>query len=108
MAAGSKANHLAYLGATVGERVNYGAVVLLQLRWRQQSTATRIEADVHIGSKCVGGPSHYWAGGTVGAGSVISRDTPVNALVWARKLTQKEGWQRPAQENVTPDRISLM
>ena len=39
------------------------------------------------------------APGVVGAGSVISRDTPANALSVVRgKLTQKEGWKRPSKK----------
>jgi bifunctional UDP-N-acetylglucosamine pyrophosphorylase/glucosamine-1-phosphate N-acetyltransferase len=59
-----------------------------------------IEADVHIGSNSVlVAPVTIGAGGTVGAGSVISRDTPANALSVVRgKLTQKEGWKRPSKK----------
>ena len=101
MAAGSKANHLAYLGdATVGERVNYGAGCITANYDGANKHRTVIEADVHIGSNSVlVAPVTIGAGGTVGAGSVISRDTPVNALSVVRgKLTQKEGWQRPPKK----------
>ena len=101
MAAGSKANHLAYLGdATVGERVNYGAGCITANYDGANKHRTVIEADVHIGSNSVlVAPVTIGAGGTVGAGSVISRDTPANALSVVRgTLTQKEGWQRPAKK----------
>jgi hypothetical protein len=54
LAAGAKANHLAYLGdATVGERVNYGAGSITANYDGANKHRTVIEADVHVGSNCV-------------------------------------------------------
>ncbi|HRZ61081.1 MAG TPA: bifunctional UDP-N-acetylglucosamine diphosphorylase/glucosamine-1-phosphate N-acetyltransferase GlmU, partial [Rubrivivax sp.] len=54
LAAGAKANHLAYLGdATVGERVNYGAGSITANYDGANKHRTVIGADVHVGSNCV-------------------------------------------------------
>jgi len=101
LAAGAKANHLAYLGdATVGERVNYGAGSITANYDGANKHRTVIEADVHVGSNCVlVAPVTLGAGGTIGAGSTITRDTPAGALTVARgKPAAIPGWQRPHKE----------
>ncbi len=98
LARGAKANHLAYLGdATVGERVNYGAGSITANYDGANKHRTVIEADVHIGSNCVlVAPVTIGAGGTVGGGSTITRDTPPGTLSVARsKQVSLTGWQRP-------------
>ncbi len=98
LARGAKANHLAYLGdATVGERVNYGAGSITANYDGALKHRTVIEADVHVGSNCVlVAPVTIAAGGTVGAGSTISKNTPVGALSVARgRQTVIAGWKRP-------------
>jgi bifunctional UDP-N-acetylglucosamine pyrophosphorylase/glucosamine-1-phosphate N-acetyltransferase len=95
---GAKANHLAYLGdATVGERVNYGAGSITANYDGANKHKTVIEADVSVGSNCVlVAPVTIGAGGTVGAGSVITKDTPAGALSVARgRQASIAGWQRP-------------
>ncbi len=98
MAKGSKANHLAYLGdATVGERVNYGAGSITANYDGANKHRTVIEADVHVGSNCVLiAPVTLGAGGTVGGGSTITKDTPAGALSVARgKQVTIANWARP-------------
>src|SRR5205085_6479213 len=98
LAKGAKANHLAYLGdASVGERVNYGAGSITANYDGANKHRTVIEADVHVGSNCVlVAPVTIGAGGTVGAGSVITKDTPAGALSVARgKQVAIANWQRP-------------
>jgi bifunctional UDP-N-acetylglucosamine pyrophosphorylase/glucosamine-1-phosphate N-acetyltransferase len=98
MARGSKANHLAYLGdATVGERVNYGAGSITANYDGSNKHRTVIEADVHVGSNCVlVAPVTLGAGGTVGGGSTITKDTPPGALSVARgKQVAIANWSRP-------------
>jgi bifunctional UDP-N-acetylglucosamine pyrophosphorylase / glucosamine-1-phosphate N-acetyltransferase len=98
LARGAKANHLAYLGdATVGERVNYGAGSITANYDGANKHQTVIEADSHIGSNCVlVAPVTIGAGGTVGAGSVITKDTAAGALSVARgKQVSITGWERP-------------
>jgi bifunctional UDP-N-acetylglucosamine pyrophosphorylase/glucosamine-1-phosphate N-acetyltransferase len=59
-----------------------------------------IEADVHIGSNCVlVAPVTIGAGGTVGGGSTVTKDTPPGALSVARgKLVSIPNWQRPQKK----------
>lgn len=101
LAAGAKANHLAYLGdATVGERVNYGAGSITANYDGANKHRTVIEADVHVGSNCVlVAPVTLGAGGTVGGGSTITKSTPPGALAVARgKQMVLENWQRPTKK----------
>ena len=101
LAAGAKANHLAYLGdATVGERVNYGAGSITANYDGANKHRTVIEADVHVGSNCVlVAPITIGAGGTVGGGSTLTKSTPPGALAVARgKQMVLEGWQRPTKK----------
>jgi len=98
LAKGAKANHLAYLGdATVGERVNYGAGSITANYDGANKHRTVIGDDVHVGSNCVLiAPVTIGAGGTIGGGSTISRDTPAQQLTVARaKQMSLAGWQRP-------------
>jgi bifunctional UDP-N-acetylglucosamine pyrophosphorylase/glucosamine-1-phosphate N-acetyltransferase len=100
LAQGAKANHLAYLGdASVGERVNYGAGSITANYDGAFKHRTIIEADVHIGSNCVlVAPLTIGAGGTVGGGSTLTKDTPPGALTVARgKQISIANWKRPAK-----------
>jgi bifunctional UDP-N-acetylglucosamine pyrophosphorylase/glucosamine-1-phosphate N-acetyltransferase len=100
LARGAKANHLSYLGdATVGERVNYGAGSITANYDGAFKHRTVIEADVHIGSNCVLiAPVILGAGGTVGGGSTITKDTAPGALSVARgKQVSIANWKRPAK-----------
>ena len=98
LARGAKANHLAYLGdTTVGERVNFGAGSITANYDGANKHRTVIEADVHIGSNCVLiAPLTVGAGGTVGGGSTLSKDTPAGALSVARaRQVSIPNWKRP-------------
>ena len=106
LADGAKANHLAYLGdATVGERVNYGAGSITANYDGANKHRTVIEADAHIGSNCVlVAPVTIGAGGTVGGGSTITKNTPPGALSVARgKQVSLDAskWQRPVKQPKT-------
>lgn len=101
LAKGAKANHLAYLGdASVGERVNYGAGSITANYDGANKHRTVIEADVHVGSNCVlVAPVTLGAGGTIGGGSTITKDTPAGALSVARgKQVSIPNWQRPVKK----------
>ena len=101
LAAGAKANHLAYLGdATVGERVNYGAGSITANYDGANKHRTVIEDDVHVGSNCVlVAPVVIGAGGTVGGGSTITKSTPPGALSVARgKQVSIPNWPRPKKK----------
>ena len=98
MAKGAKANHLAYLGdAEVGERVNYGAGSITANYDGAFKHKTVIEADVHVGSNCVlVAPVTLGRGGTVAAGSIITKNTEPESLSVARgRQTAITGWKRP-------------
>ncbi len=100
LAKGAKANHLAYLGdATVGERVNFGAGSITANYDGAFKHRTVIEADVHVGSNCVLiAPLTIGAGGTVGGGSTLTKDTPPGALSVARaRQVSIANWKRPAK-----------
>ena len=100
LAAGAKANHLAYLGdATVGERVNYGAGSITANYDGANKHRTVIGADAHIGSNCVlVAPVRIGEGATVGGGSTIARDVPPGKLAVVRApQVVVEGWQRPVK-----------
>lgn len=101
---GSKANHLAYVGdAEVGERVNYGAGSITANYDGANKHKTVIEDDVHVGSNSVlVAPLTVSEGGTVGAGSVISRDTQAGALTITRaKTVSIAHWSRPKKKNTS-------
>jgi bifunctional UDP-N-acetylglucosamine pyrophosphorylase/glucosamine-1-phosphate N-acetyltransferase len=98
LAAGAKANHLAYLGdATVGARVNYGAGSITANYDGTNKHRTIIGDDVHVGSNCVlVAPVTLGAGATIGGGSTVSKDAPAGQLTVARaKQTTIPGWTRP-------------
>ncbi len=102
LADGAKANHLAYLGdAELGERVNYGAGSITANYDGANKHRTVIEADVHVGSNCVlVAPVTIGAGGTVGGGSTITKNTPPGALSVARgKQVSIANWDRPLKKS---------
>ncbi len=101
LAAGAKANHLAYLGdASVGERVNFGAGSITANYDGANKHRTVIGDDVHVGSNCVlVAPVAIGAGATIGGGSTVSDDAPPGQLTVARaRQATIAGWQRPAKK----------
>jgi len=103
LAKGAKANHLAYLGdTTVGERVNYGAGSITANYDGINKHRTVIEDDVHVGSNCVlVAPITIGKGGTVGAGSTVTKSTAAGALTIERaKQLQLSNWARPQKSSV--------
>ena len=98
LAAGAKANHLAYLGdATVGERVNFGAGSITANYDGAAKHRTVIGNDVHVGSNCVlVAPVTLGDGATIGGGSTIAKDAPAGQLTVARaRQATLGGWVRP-------------
>jgi len=84
--AGSKANHLAYIGdAEVGARVNIGAGTITCNYDGASKHRTVIEDDCFIGSDAtLVAPVRIAKGSYIGAGSTISKDTPPGQLTVAR------------------------
>ena len=100
MGAGSKANHLAYVGdASVGPRANIGAGTIVANYDGANKHHTVIGADAHTGSNSVlVAPVSVGDGATVGAGSTITKDVPAGTLVVARgKQVAIDGWKRPVK-----------
>jgi bifunctional UDP-N-acetylglucosamine pyrophosphorylase/glucosamine-1-phosphate N-acetyltransferase len=99
--AGSKVNHLAYVGdSTVGRDVNIGAGAITANYDGANKHRTQIEDNASIGSNCVlVAPLTIGAGATIGAGSVISKDAPAGELTVARaRAVTVKGWKRPAKK----------
>ena len=95
---GSKANHLTYLGdSTVGSRVNIGAGTVTCNYDGVNKFRTVIEDDVFVGSgSMLVAAVTLEHGATVGAGSVVTKTAPANALTLARaKQLSLSGWKRP-------------
>jgi len=101
IAAGSKANHLSYIGdSTVGSRVNIGAGTITCNYDGANKHRTVIGDDAFIGSDTqLVAPVTVGSGATIGAGSTITRDAPENALTLSRsKQTTVSGWKRPEKK----------
>jgi bifunctional UDP-N-acetylglucosamine pyrophosphorylase/glucosamine-1-phosphate N-acetyltransferase len=101
LAAGAKANHLAYLGdASVGARVNFGAGSITANYDGANKHRTVIGDDVHVGSNCVlVAPIAIGAGATIGGGSTLSNDAPAGQLTVARaRQSTLARWQRPTKK----------
>lgn len=95
LGAGSKANHLSYLGdATIGAGVNIGAGTITCNYDGEKKHPTVIEDGVFIGSDSqLVAPVTVGKGAYVAAGSSITRDVPAGALGIARgRQENKEGW----------------
>ncbi len=101
IAAGSKANHLAYIGdTTVGRNVNVGAGTITCNYDGANKHRTVIEDDVFIGSDTqLVAPVTVRKGATIGAGATITREVPAGALALTRvKQSTIEGWKRPRKK----------
>lgn len=95
MAAGAKANHLAYLGdATIGSRANVGAGTITCNYDGEKKHQTVIEDGAFIGSDTqLVAPVRIGKGAYVAAGSSIVEDVPDGALALTRgRQINKEGW----------------
>jgi bifunctional UDP-N-acetylglucosamine pyrophosphorylase / glucosamine-1-phosphate N-acetyltransferase len=99
--AGSKANHLSYIGDTViGKRVNIGAGTITCNYDGANKHQTIIEDDVFVGSDTqLVAPVKVSKGSTIGAGSTITKDTPPETLTLSRaRQTSIDGWRRPVKK----------
>jgi bifunctional UDP-N-acetylglucosamine pyrophosphorylase/glucosamine-1-phosphate N-acetyltransferase len=109
LAAGAKANHLAYIGdASVGAGANIGAGTITCNYDGYLKTVTEIGARAFIGSNtALVAPVRVGDGAVTGAGSVITRDVEADALAVARGLqTEIPGWaakRRAKQADKKPD-----
>ena len=102
LGAGSKANHLSYIGdASVGDNVNIGAGTITCNYDGVNKYQTTIESDVFIGTNvALIAPVTIGEGANIGAGSVISKQAPAGKLTLARaKQKTIEHWRRPVKDD---------
>jgi bifunctional UDP-N-acetylglucosamine pyrophosphorylase / glucosamine-1-phosphate N-acetyltransferase len=101
LGAGSKANHLAYIGdSEVGARVNVGAGTITCNYDGVAKHRTVIEDDCFIGSDAtLVAPVRIGRGSYIGAGSTISKDTPPGQLTVARaRQVSIPSWKPPKKK----------
>ena len=101
LGAGSKANHLTYLGdATVGSGVNIGAGTITCNYDGANKHRTVIEDGAFIGSNAsLVAPVTIGKDATIGAGSTIGSDAKAGELTVARaRQVTIKGWKRPAKK----------
>jgi bifunctional UDP-N-acetylglucosamine pyrophosphorylase/glucosamine-1-phosphate N-acetyltransferase len=100
LGAGSKANHLTYLGdASIGANVNIGAGTITCNYDGVNKHHTTIEDDVFIGSNtALVAPITVGKGATVGAGSTLTKEAPAGELTVSRaRQTTVRNWKRPTK-----------
>ena len=105
--AGSKAQHLSYLGdATVGPDVNIGAGTITCNYDGVAKHPTRIEAGAFVGSDAtLVAPLTVGEGSYVAAGSTITEDVPKDALALGRsRQVTKPGWAARRRERAAAER----
>ena len=98
IAAGSKANHLSYIGdTTMGRDVNVGAGTITCNYDGAFKHRTIIEDDVFIGSDTqLVAPVTVRRGATIAAGTTVTREVPAGELALTRvKQKTISGWKRP-------------
>ena len=101
IAAGSKVNHLTYIGdAEIGTGVNVGAGTITCNYDGANKHKTTIGDNVFIGSGVeLVAPVEIGAGATIGAGSTITKAAPEGELTLerAKQITVK-GWHKPTKK----------
>jgi bifunctional UDP-N-acetylglucosamine pyrophosphorylase/glucosamine-1-phosphate N-acetyltransferase len=101
IAAGSKANHLSYIGdSTVGSRVNIGAGTITANYDGVNKHRTVIGDNASTGANSVLiAPVTVGQGATLGAATVLRKDAPEGQLtITASKQQTVPGWKRPAKK----------
>ena len=101
LGAGSKANHLSYIGdSEVGARVNVGAGTITCNYDGAAKHRTVIEDDCFIGSDAtLVAPVRIARGSYIGAGSTINKDTPPGQLTLARaRQVSIPEWKPPTKK----------
>ncbi|HEX7792685.1 MAG TPA: bifunctional UDP-N-acetylglucosamine diphosphorylase/glucosamine-1-phosphate N-acetyltransferase GlmU [Afipia sp.] len=95
--AGSKVNHLSYIGDThVGENANIGAGTITCNYDGFDKHRTEIGAGAFVGSNSsLVAPVKIGAGAFIGSGSVVTQDVPDDSLAVERsQQTVREGWAK--------------
>ncbi|WP_317622947.1 bifunctional UDP-N-acetylglucosamine diphosphorylase/glucosamine-1-phosphate N-acetyltransferase GlmU [Thiohalobacter sp.] len=99
--AGSKVNHLSYIGDTsIGRGVNVGAGTITCNYDGANKHRTVIEDEAFIGSDTqLVAPVTVGRGATLGAGTTLTRDAPPGELTLSRSPQKTiKGWQRPVKK----------
>jgi bifunctional UDP-N-acetylglucosamine pyrophosphorylase/glucosamine-1-phosphate N-acetyltransferase len=99
--AGSKVNHLTYIGdTTIGRDVNVGAGTITCNYDGASKHRTEIGDGAFIGSGVeLVAPVKVGPNATIGAGSTISKDAPAGKLTVARsRQTTHHNWKRPSRK----------
>jgi bifunctional UDP-N-acetylglucosamine pyrophosphorylase/glucosamine-1-phosphate N-acetyltransferase len=102
VAAGSKVNHLSYIGdSEIGVNVNVGAGTITCNYDGANKHRTKIGDGAFIGSGVnLVAPVEVGSGATIGAGSTITRDAPAEQLTLERsKQLTVRGWKRPTKKS---------
>jgi bifunctional UDP-N-acetylglucosamine pyrophosphorylase / glucosamine-1-phosphate N-acetyltransferase len=105
LGAGSKANHLAYLGdATIGDNVNVGAGTITCNYDGLAKHHTVVEDGAFVGSNStLVAPVTVGRGAYVAAGSAVTEDVPAGALGIGRgRQDNKPGWVEKRKKRSTP------
>jgi bifunctional UDP-N-acetylglucosamine pyrophosphorylase/glucosamine-1-phosphate N-acetyltransferase len=100
--AGSKANHLTYLGdASVGRKVNVGAGTITVNYDGVNKWRTEIGDNAFVGSgSMLIAPLKIGPNANTGAGSTITKDVPEGKLTLARaRQVTIDGWKRPQKKS---------
>ena len=100
---GTKISHLSYIGdAQVGSGVNIGAGTITCNYDGVNKHLTRIGNGAFIGpNTALVAPVTVGEGATIGAGSVIGRDTPPHKLTLTRAPQRTiEQWQKPVKKRI--------
>jgi bifunctional UDP-N-acetylglucosamine pyrophosphorylase/glucosamine-1-phosphate N-acetyltransferase len=98
--AGSKINHLSYVGdTTMGKQVNIGAGTITCNYDGANKHRTVIEDNVFVGSDTqLVAPVTVGKGATLGAGTTLTKDAPAGELTLSRaKQMTIPGWTRPVK-----------
>lgn len=101
LGAGSKANHLAYLGdSIIGAGVNVGAGTITCNYDGKHKNQTRIADRVFVGSNStLVAPLELGEGAYIAAGSVVTKNVDSDALAIGRAMqTDKPGWAKRRRE----------
>jgi len=101
LGAGSKANHLSYIGdSEVGRNVNVGAGTITCNYDGVNKHRTIIEDDVFIGSDTqLVAPVRVGRGATLGAGTTLTEDAPPGQLTISRtRQVSIPDWKRPERK----------
>lgn len=107
LGAGSKANHLSYLGdAVIGANVNIGAGTITCNYDGVNKFRTTIEDGAFIGSDTqLIAPINIGKNATIGAGSTITQNAPAEQLTLARSQQRTvPNWRRPTKKHTVEEK----